>query len=209
MSWWNVSKQGNKSFLWQRQVCCLPDLLPPFLWEHGWMTLEFWTIESGWKGSSHFQAGIVETYHVTLHLGLPPVLGAQSPAEKLAPLGVARYRMEGAWVGLTIHQAWYWAIMWTNSWAVVSAVGRRLTNTMPYIWPVKILIYKRGLCFLSYLTLIIILPDRSYLCYTYKVPKWGEVTHITFPMWLPSPGVLGSALPRTLYPQRKTLQHLW
>lgn len=138
-------------------------------------------------------------------LGLPPVLGTQSPAEKLAPLGVAGYRVEGAWVGKTIHQAWYWAIMWTNSWAVVSAVGRLLTDTMPYIWTVKILIYKRGLCFLSYLTLIIILPDRSYLCYTHEIPKRGEVTHVTFPMWLPSPGVLWSSPARNpLSPKENT-----
>lgn len=77
------------------------------------------------------------------------------------PLGVAGYRVDGAWVGKTIHQVRYWAIMWTNSQTVVSAEGRMLTNTMLYIWTVKSLIYKRGLCFLSYLTLLIILPDRS------------------------------------------------
>lgn len=90
MSWWNVSKQGNKSFLWQRQDCCLPDLLPPFLWEHGWMTLEFWTIESEWKGSSHFQAGIVETYHVTLHVGSSTCARSAESSREVGTLGGGR-----------------------------------------------------------------------------------------------------------------------
>lgn len=154
----------------------------------GWH--EFWTIESGWKGSGHFQAGIVETYHVTLHLGSSTCARSAESSREGGTLGGGRIQSGRSLSRKTIHQAWYWAIMWTNSWAVVSAAGRLLANTMPYIWTVKILIYKRGLCFLSYLTLIIILPDRSHLCYTHEVPKRGEVTHITFPMWLPSPGVL-------------------
>lgn len=51
------------------------------------MTLELWTMESGWKGFGHFQARPCKPSIWSLTLGLPSVLGTQSPAEKLTALG--------------------------------------------------------------------------------------------------------------------------
>lgn len=47
----------------------------PFFWERRSMTLEVWTMESGWKGSGRFQAGTMLTSRVIPPppLGLPPV----------------------------------------------------------------------------------------------------------------------------------------
>ena len=129
-------------------------------------------MESDSKGCGHFQGGTLQTFPVIPASGLLPVRAK-------AALGCDRIQRGRSLSGEGYSSNMALGYYMNKVTGAVSAVGRMPTNTVPYTRTVKTLVYKRCLCFLSYLTLKIILPDRSDLCHTHEVPEPGEVTELS------------------------------
>lgn len=172
------------------------------------MALEVWTMESGWKGSGHFQAGTMHTFQVipiwVFHLCCP----MQRPWEKLAALGYGRI-----WRGRSLSRE-------DNSSNM--ALGYYMNKFMgcgfssgAYTDQQNALLLNNENSSLQkgfeFLTLFDTYNNtasqiRSLL---YSWSPQNRRSHTTFPSGSPLLEFSGQALSRTLYPHRTNLRCLW
>lgn len=200
-------KQGNKSFLWKRQVCCLSNPLPLFFL--GKQLDGTWGLDYGkWLGGIWPFPGR-DHAHLPCdpHLGIPPVLpNAEAIREVGSPWMWQDMEREEAEQGRQFikHGIGYYMNKFMDC-GFSSGMYTEQHNDLLLNNENSSL--QKGFEFLLIWHIIILLDQIRSLLYSWS-PQ-NRRGHTTFPSGSPLLESSGQALSRTLYPHRTNLRCLW